>query len=136
MNLGPQGMMTPSYEGMGNEDRGNPFLSATGQLDPMSGQMKVVQEEMTIPDDVREQIISMSATGMQVDEIIEMGIPQEMVQKVLIDSKVQGRNPKQAMEPMPFNLPSNPRQPSSPPDDEAGALQSGIGLSPMPFEKY
>ena len=34
-----------SYIGMGNENRGNPFLRAKGRLNPMTGQMEMVREE-------------------------------------------------------------------------------------------
>ena len=37
--------MRRGYKGIGNEDRGNPFLTATGRLDPMTGQMEMVREE-------------------------------------------------------------------------------------------
>mgnify|MGYP001202966478 FL=1 len=41
----PGGMMGTSYVGMGNENRGNPFLKAKGRLNPMTGQMEMVREE-------------------------------------------------------------------------------------------
>jgi len=56
----------------------------------------------TIPDEIREQIITMDAQGMEVEDIIGMGMPEDVVSQVLIESKVEGRNPAQAMQPMKF----------------------------------
>tara|TARA_B100000749_G_scaffold19393_1_gene14444 strand:+ start:1307 stop:1690 length:384 start_codon:yes stop_codon:yes gene_type:complete len=70
-----------------------------------------------IPDEIREQIITMDAQGMEVEDIIGMGMPEDVVSQVLIESKVEGRNPAQAMQPMKFpqgqsmagNYPSSPQ---------------------------
>ena len=56
----------------------------------------------TVPDEIREQIITMDAQGMEVEDIIGMGIPEDVVSQVLIESKVEGRNPAKAMQPMKF----------------------------------
>jgi hypothetical protein len=75
----------------------------------------------TIPDEIREQIITMDAQGMEVTEIIEMGIPSDVVSQVLTESKVEGRNPAQAMQPMKFPQGQSMahKYPSSPPDEIA-----------------
>ena len=71
----------------------------------------------TIPDEIREQIITMDAQGMEVEDIIGMGMPEDVVSQVLIENKTEGRNPAQAMQPMKFpqgqsmagNYPSSPQ---------------------------
>ena len=73
----------------------------------------------TIPDEIREQIITMDAQGMEVEDIIGMGMPEDVVSQVLIESKVEGRNPAQAMQPMKFPQGQSMagKYPSSPQDE-------------------
>ena len=80
----------------------------------------------TIPDEIREQIITMDARGMEVEDIIGMGIPGDVVSQVLIESKVEGRNPAKAMKPMKFPQGESlaGKYPSSPPDAIEGSFSS------------
>jgi hypothetical protein len=73
----------------------------------------------TVPDEIREQIITMDAQGMEVEDIIGMGISEDVVSQVLIENKVEGRNPAQAMQPMKFPTGQSMagKYPSSPQDE-------------------
>ena len=80
----------------------------------------------TIPDEIREQIITMDAQGMEVEDIIGMGIPEDVVSQVLIENKVEGRNPAQAMQPMKFPTGQSlaGKYPTSPQDEIARSFST------------
>lgn len=65
----------------------------------MAGQPGMDQMQMhrgagfTIPDNIRADIILKDQEGWEVEEIIEMGYPSDVVSQVLVESKVEGRNP-------------------------------------------
>ena len=40
----PLRMRRPGYPGVGNENRGNPFLTAQGKMNPMTGQMDMMPQ--------------------------------------------------------------------------------------------
>ena len=87
----------------------------------------------TVPDEIREQIITMDAQGMEVEDIIAMGIPNDVVSQVLVESKVEGRNPAKAMQPMKFPQGQSmaPKYPSSPPDAIESIVAQQQGNSDM-----
>ena len=87
----------------------------------------------TVPDEIREQIITMDAQGMEVEDIIAMGIPNDVVSQVLVESKVEGRNPAKAMQPMRFPAGESmaPKYPSSPPDAIESIVAQQQGNSGM-----
>jgi len=86
-----------------------------------------------IPDEIREQIIVMDAQGMDIEDMVEMGIPYDVIGPALRDSKVEGRNPKRAMQPMPFKsgMSMQPGAPGEPPDDLAMELMNPLRRTQM-----
>ena len=56
----------------------------------------------TIPDKVRADIILKDQEGWEVEEIIATGLPGDVVSQVLMESKVEGRNPAGATPTMKF----------------------------------
>ena len=56
----------------------------------------------TIPDKIRADIILKDQEGWEVEDIIETGYPSDVVSQVLMESKVEGRNPAGATPTMKF----------------------------------
>ena len=90
----------------------------------------------TIPDEIREQIITMDAQGMEVEDIIGMGMPEDVVSQVLIENKVEGRNPAQAMQPMKFPTGQSlaGKYPTSPQDEIAKSFSTEM-MQAMPQQQ-
>jgi len=80
----------------------------------------------TIPDDIREQVIEMDVMGYEIEDMVETGLPYDVVAQVLRDNKVEGRNPATAMKPMKFPQGKSmaPRYPASPPDDIGNSMSA------------
>ena len=78
----------------------------------------------TIPDEIRAQVIEMDIMGYEIEDMVETGLPFDVVAQVLRDNKVEGRNPATAMKPMKFPQGKSmaPRYPASPPDDIGSSL--------------
>ena len=73
----------------------------------------------TIPDEIRAQVIEMDIMGYEIEDMVETGLPFDVVAQVLRDNKVEGRNPATAMKPMKFPQGKSmaPRYPASPDGD-------------------
>ena len=80
----------------------------------------------TIPDDSRAQVIEMDIMGYEIEDMVETGLPYDVVAQVLRDNKVEGRNPATAMKPMKFPQGKSmaPRYPASPPDDIGNSMSA------------
>lgn len=80
----------------------------------------------TIPDEIRAQVIEMDIMGYEIEDMVETGLPFDVVAQVLRDNKVEGRNPATAMKPMKFPQGKSmaPRYPASPPDDIGNSMSA------------
>ena len=80
----------------------------------------------TIPDEIRAQVIEMDVMGYEIEDMVETGLPYDVVAQVLRDNKVEGRNPATAMKPMKFPQGKSmaPRYPASPPDDIGNSMSA------------
>lgn len=80
----------------------------------------------TIPDEIRAQVIEMDIMGYEIEDMVETGLPYDVVAQVLRDNKVEGRNPATAMKPMKFPQGKSmaPRYPASPPDDIGNSMSA------------
>ena len=80
----------------------------------------------TIPDEIRAQVIEIDIMGYEIDDMVETGLPYDVVAQVLRDNKVEGRNPATAMKPMKFPQGKSmaPRYPASPPDDIGNSMSA------------
>ena len=80
----------------------------------------------TIPDEIRAQVIEMDIMGYEIEDMVETGLPFDVVAQVLRDNKVEGRNPATAMKPMKFPQGKRmaPRYPASPPDDIGNSMSA------------
>ena len=82
--------------------------------------------DFTIPDEIRAQVIEMDIMGYEIEDMVETGLPYDVVAQVLRDNKVEGRNPATAMKPMKFPQGKSmaPRYPASPPDDIGNSMSA------------
>ena len=80
----------------------------------------------TIPDEIRAQVIEMDIMGYEIEDMVETGLPYDVVAQVLRDNKVEGRNPATAMKPMKFPQGKSmaPSYPASPPDDIGNSMSA------------
>ena len=80
----------------------------------------------TIPDEIRAQVIEMDIMGYEIEDMVETGLPYDVVAQGLRDNKVEGRNPATAMKPMKFPQGKSmaPRYPASPPDDIGNSMSA------------
>ena len=80
----------------------------------------------TIPDEIRAQVIEMDIMGYEIEDMVETGLPFDVVAQVLRDNKVEGTNPAPAMKPMKFPQGKSmaPRYPASPPDDIGNSMSA------------
>ena len=80
----------------------------------------------TIPDEIRAQVIEMDIMGYEIEDMVETGLPFDVVAQVLRDNKVEGRNPATAMKPMKFPQGKSmaPRYPASRPDDIGNSMSA------------
>ena len=80
----------------------------------------------TIPDEIRAKVIEMDIMGYEIEDMVETGLPFDVVAQVLRDNKVEGRNPATAMKPMKFPQGKSmaPRYPASPPDDIGNSMSA------------
>ena len=94
---------------------------------PGADEMKMFRGTgFTIPDEIRAQVIEMDIMGYEIEDMVETGLPFDVVAQVLRDNKVEGRNPATAMKPMKFPQGKSmaPRYPASPPDDIGNSMSA------------
>ena len=82
----------------------------------------------TIPDKVREDIILKDQEGWEVEDIIATGLPGDVVSQVLMESKVEGRNPAGATRTMRFPQGKSVAgtEPTQPSDSFANTMQENL----------
>ena len=80
----------------------------------------------TSPDRIRALLIEMDIMGYEIEDMVETGLPFDVVAQVLRDNKVEGRNPATARKPMkcPQGKSMAPRYPASPPDDIGNSMSA------------
>jgi len=95
---------------------------------PGADEMKMFRGTgFTIPDEIRAQVIEMDVMGYEIEDMVETGLPFDVVAQVLRDNKIEGRNPATAMKPMKFPQGKSmaPRYPASP----SGDIDKTISMS-------